>query len=78
MAAPRTTKIPKCDKDYRPLLDRAKDQGWEFSEPTGDGYAKAWPPDGKSRPIAIPKTPGNPNLLKGVTAQFKRAGLNLE
>jgi len=74
----RTSAIPKgIHKEYVPLLKRAKEQGWLFSEPSGNGYSKAWAPDGQTRPITIPKTPGNPNLLKAVTRQFERAGLNL-
>jgi hypothetical protein len=72
----RSSRIPKgIPKEYRELLELAKEQGWLFSE--GKGYPKAWPPDRKTRPIAIPKTPGNPNLLMGIRAEFQRAGLKL-
>jgi hypothetical protein len=71
----KSTQIPPgIHKDYRKVLEKAKDQGFMFGKAKG-GHPLVYPPDPSFRPIPIPTTPGNPNLLTGFVAQLRRAGL---
>ncbi|MEX0991461.1 MAG: hypothetical protein WD004_04235 [Actinomycetota bacterium] len=68
-------RIPKgVHKDYLPVLRAARSQGFRFAKARG-GHPLCYPPDGLTRPIPIPTTPGNPKLLHGFIAQLRRAGL---
>jgi len=61
-------------KDYRTLVEIAVEAGFRLGRP-GQGHWQLYPPDGRTRPIPIPTTPGNQNLRAGVLAQLRRAGL---
>jgi hypothetical protein len=75
MMSERTTDVPTgIPKEYRKVLRVAREQGWTFS--VRNGYPQAWPPDGASRPVAVPKTPKTSGrAFANWLAEMKRGGL---
>ena len=75
MTVKRTTEIPQgVPKEIRKVLAVAKSQGWSFSHQ--GAHPKAWPPDGISRPVAIPTSPRkHGHAFDNFVGEMKRAGL---
>lgn len=62
------------NKDFRPVIDELKTQGWEV-EQTSQGHWKAVPPD-KSKPVVHFSGSLEPRALKNTISELKRSGFD--
>ena len=60
-------------RPWRKIVEALIDQGWRYDNSRG-GHPMLYSLDRNFRPIPVPTTPGNPNLLTGFKAQVRRAG----
>jgi hypothetical protein len=61
------------DKDWRPLVQAAWDQGWWCIR--ARKYIKCWPPDKTKDMVKVPMTPSGSRTIRNVTRNFKASGL---
>ncbi len=64
----------KC-KDHQKLVEAAWAQGW-WCYLQKNGHVLCVPPDGKSRAVPVPGTPGDHRSYLNTRAMLRRAGLD--
>lgn len=70
----------RIDAEYRPFLQKAKEQGWTIdSGRKTTGHPVLYPKDRQHHPIPVPTTPrkGRTHALRNFRQQLRRAGLVL-